>query len=129
MKWAVSFISTIVLFPIIASAQSFVASEMTPMPMVSVQVTALPTAYATPQYIATPTNGALRSLTVDNATGSTEIHCAYGGSTTTHFSVPAGSVYTDNFGDRSQVMPRAVGCINPASATPSTGTVRIYGDR
>ncbi len=119
----------VLLTPSLVFGQSFVGTEMTPIPMVIVAATAVPTAFSTPQYIVTPTNSVARSITVDNSTGSAEVYCAYNGSATPHFKVPAGAAYTDNFGDRAQVMPRALGCINPAQNTPSTGSVAIYGDR
>jgi hypothetical protein len=120
---------SIILIPGLAMAQSFVATVQTPIPMVTVQLTAVPTALATPQFVVTPTNRAMRTITVDNTSGSAEVQCAYGGSATAHFSVPAGTVFTDNFGDRGFVSAASLACNNPTANVASTGSIKIYGSR
>lgn len=103
---------------------SMAQAEVTPATMVSILPTAQPTAFGTPQFANT---ASLLTVTVDNATGDTEIWCAYNGATAPSFAVPAGSVFTDNFGARGQKMSGAVGCIHPGN-TPAAGVVRIYGE-
>jgi hypothetical protein len=117
------------LLPVTLQAQTFIGTAQTPIPMVTVQLTAVPTALSTPQFVVTPTNRAMRTITVDNTSGSAEVQCAYGGSATAHFSVPAGTVFTDNFGDRGLVSAASLACNNPTANVASTGSLKIYGSR
>lgn len=99
-------------------------AEMTPIAMVTVLPTAIPTAYSTPLAIL---SGA-KTMTVDNASENQEVWCNYGGGTATHFSVPAGSIYTDNAGTRGDTISTGIACIHPGS-TPSAGSLKIYGSK
>lgn len=101
------------------------SAAMTPAAMITILPTAVPTAYSTPQF---PNTEALKTLTIDNSTGDAEIQCAYGGGTTSVLRVPAGSVFTENYGDRNTTMSAAVGCIR-SGPTPSTGSIAIYGSK
>lgn len=104
---------------------SLAGAELTPVAMITIIPTAVPTAYGTPQFA---NSAALKTVTVDNSTGNVEIWCAYDGLTATSLRVPAGSVYTDNLFAHGNVMSGPVGCIHPA-ATPATGTISIYGGK
>lgn len=100
-------------------------SALTPSPMITIVAASVPTAYGTPQF---SNSSALKTVTVDASTINQETWCNYGGGSTTHFKVPAGSVYTDNMGTRGNTMSSGVACIAPI-ATPSAGTLAIYGSK
>jgi hypothetical protein len=98
--------------------------EVTPIPMITVIPTAIPTAYSTPQFTNTD---ALRSVTVDNGFDQ-DVWCAFNGSTSTHFRVRAGTAYFKNWAENQQKYSGGVSCIRPSS-TPASGTLVIYGDK
>lgn len=99
------------------------AREMTPIPEITVLPTAIPTAFSTPQFSNTR---AISALTINN-NFNVDVLCDYGVSTPAPFTVPAGTIYTDNFGARQEKMSSPVRCIR-ASNTPSTGSLKIFAD-
>lgn len=111
------------LTPIPVSISRGVA-EITPVPMITILPTALPTAYSTPQFAnATP----LASYYVNNTTNQ-EIWCSFNGGTSTHFPVPAGSIWYENLSSNGKKFSGGIACIHPAN-TPSSGTVEIGGNQ
>lgn len=96
--------------------------EITPLPMVTILPTALPTAFSTPQFA---NSTALASYYVNNTTNQ-EIWCAFSGGSSPHFPVPAGSIWYENLSSNGKKFSGGIACIHPAN-TPSSGTVEIGG--
>jgi hypothetical protein len=98
--------------------------EMTPVVMVTVLPTAMPTAFGTPQYAGL---AGAKTYTVQS-TFDQETWCAYGGATSAAFSVGASKTVTDNCAARGAQCSGAISCIHPAN-TPASGTLQIWGSK
>lgn len=98
--------------------------EMTPVVMVTVLPTAMPTAFTTPQYAGL---AGAKSYTVLNGFNQ-DVWCAYGGASAAAFAVPATSSLTDNCGARGDTCAGGLSCIHPSS-TPASGTLQIWGSK
>lgn len=105
------------------AAQTPVPKEMTPIPEVTILPTAIPTSWPTPQFSNTR---AVSALTINNSYN-VDVQCDYGVSTPAPFTVPSGTIYTDNFGARGEKMSSHVRCARVAN-TPNTGSLKIFGD-
>lgn len=105
--------------PIPMSAQP--SAILTPSALVSVQATAIPTAYSTPQVAAVT---GLRYLQINNASDA-KLLCSYGGNTD-HFDVLAGTVLYMPFAANGVLLNSNVNCHNADDGT-NTGTVTFSG--
>lgn len=105
--------------PIPVSAQAIAA--LTPATLVTVQATAIPTAYSTPQVAAV---AGTRYLQINNASDA-KLLCSYGANTD-HFEVLAGTVFYMNFAASGVTLDANVNCHNADDGT-NTGTVSFAG--
>jgi len=114
------------LLTVLLAGDVFALTEATPIPMVTVLPTAIPTSYPTPPFgVGQP----LKTRTVCNLTNQ-DLHCADGNyATPAPYIVPAGACSTYNYAANGLQMSRGVGaCIRPAN-TPASGYISVEGSR
>lgn len=106
--------------PVPVSAAPLAA--MTPSTLVSVQATAVPTAYSTPQV---PAVTGLRYLEIDNQTSNATLLCGFG-TNTDHVAIQPGQAKFYNFAENGRFLSTFVNCHN-ADDGSNTGTVYFTG--
>lgn len=117
-----------IIFPFVGSNVCFAdipaLTAETPVAMVVILPTQLPTAFATPQFA---NSGNLKTRTICNATNQ-DVWCANNAATPIAYNVPAGTCNTENYAANWLTQTKGIGCIHPSS-TPSSGTVTIWGSK
>ena len=102
-------------------------TEITPVPQVVMQPTALPTLFpVTPNALVN--SAALKAIRINNQFN-VDIDCTFGAAAATPvpFRVPAGTEDYENLQQQGLKMSTGISCIHPGAATPAAGTLEVWG--